>query len=519
MSNDSTSISSARDRIRAAYDPELLRSAGHCLSDLLGDHFQQIEQSAGKVLNWEDPWRNTELAASSLDQISRDHSNSIGSGDLDVDSKSKVDQFAKIVRTVLARGHNLHDPRYIGHQVPAPIPIAGLFDAAGSVTNQVMAIYEMGPWASAVERAMVEQLGQLIGWKKDEFAGFVTHGGSLANLTALLTARNVSLCDSWERGTGRDGLPPVLVSHADAHYCIARSAGILGLGTNQVVRAALDERRRIDPNRLDETLREFREKNQPIIAVVAGACATPIGAFDPLNDIADVCRKHEVWMHVDAAHGAAVCFSARHRHLVDGLERADSLIWDAHKMLFVPALCAFVFYRNRDHRFEAFRQDAPYLFDPSAPGLAEFDSGLMTIECTKRAATFGLWGVWSLFGPQIFADMVDVTFEMGRRFYEMLSDAADFETIHEPECNIVAFRHVPDDLGHVSDEKLGEFQFELRRELIQSGEFYIVPTTANGVGALRVTIINPLTDESHLKLLMSTLRTRGRGILERSVRS
>ena len=93
---------------------------------------------------------------------------------------------------------------------------------------------------------------------------------------------------------------------------------------------------------------------------------------------------------------AAPCFSPRHRHRIRGLHRADSVVWDAHKMLFVPALCAFVFYRDRSHRFETFRQDAPYLFDPSAPGLADFDSGLLTVECTKRAAVYGLWGIWSL---------------------------------------------------------------------------------------------------------------------------
>ena len=179
------------------------------------------------------------------------------------------------------------------------------------------------------------------------------------------------------------------------------------------------------------------------MAVVACACATPIGAFDPLEDVAAVCRRHGVWLHVDAAHGGAALLSDRHRHLVAGLEQADSVVWDAHKMLFVPALCAFVFYRDRAHVFEAFRQDAPYLFDPAAPGLADYDSGLRTVECTKRAAAFGLWGVWSLFGPQLFADMVDVTFALGRTLYEKLSAADDFVPLHEPQCNIVVFRHVP----------------------------------------------------------------------------
>ena len=182
-------------------------------------------------------------------------------------------------------------------------------------------------------------------------------------------------------------------------------------------------------------------------------------------------------------------------------------------MLFVPALCAFVFYKDKAHRFEAFRQEAPYLFDPSAPGLADFDSGLKTIECTKRAAALGLWGVWSMFGPELFADMVDVTFDLGRTFYEKLAAASDFQPLHEPECNIVAFRYIPEELSDVPSEQLGQFQLDLRRDIIRSGEFYIVPTKVNGVGALRCTIINPLTEETHLDELMDTLREQGRALL------
>ncbi|MCL5735956.1 MAG: pyridoxal-dependent decarboxylase, partial [Actinobacteria bacterium] len=185
----------------------------------------------------------------------------------------------------------------------------------------------------------------------------------------------------------------------------------------------------------------------------------------------------------------------------------------AHKMLFVPGLCAFVFYRDKRHRFEAFRQDAPYLFDPAAPGLAEYDSGMKTVECTKRAAAFGLWGVWCMFGRQLFADMVDVTFALGRSFYEKLSAAPDFVPLHEPQCNIVVFRHVPEELHGASMQRVGEFQLELRRRVIESGEFYIVPSKHEGAGALRVTIINPLTTPAHLDGLMAALRRHGRELL------
>jgi L-2,4-diaminobutyrate decarboxylase len=269
----------------------------------------------------------------------------------------------------------------------------------------------------------------------------------------------------------------------------------------------------MDPGRLDEELAKAGERGQRVVAVVACACATPTGAFDPLNDIADVCAKHGVWLHVDAAHGGAAVLSHRHRHLVAGLERADSVVWDAHKMLFVPGLCAFVLYRDGANRFEAFRQDAPYLFDPAAPGLAEYDSGMKTVECTKRAAAFGLWGVWSLFGRQLFADMVDVTFALGRDFYDKLQAAGDFEPLNDPECNIVVFRHVPAALRDAHPELLGDFQLELRRRIIESGDFYIVPFKRDGVGALRVTIINPLTTPAHLDALMEALRRHGRELL------
>ena len=492
------------DRIRAAYDPELIRLTGRILVEKLADHFARLQTDESKVLNWNEPGPNIEKAK----RILNDAAQNVRSGD-----PSKLsDAFGELIATMLDHGQNLHNPRYIGHQVPAPSPIAGWFDALGSMTNQVMAIYEMGPWATSVERTMIDELGGMIGWSAGSFSGIVTSGGSIANLTALLTARNVALPGSWEQGVPTDRRP-TLVVQADSHYAISRSAGILGLGTDNIVKAELDDRRRMDPNRLDELLSDLRRNNRPVVAVACSSCATPIGAFDPLDQIADVCQKHGVWMHVDAAHGGSALFSRRYHHLLNGIEQADSVVWDAHKMLFVPALCAFVFYKQRHHQFETFRQNAPYLFDPSAPGMAEYDSGTRTLECTKRAATYGLWGVWSLFGRQLFEDLVDTTFDLCQRFHEKLSAANDFQTLHDPQCNIIVFRHVPGALIDADEETISRFQRELRRDLIQSGRFYIVQTTIDGIAALRATVINPLTTEDHLDALMQELRERGRSLV------
>ncbi len=504
--NHSTQTVDQRKLIAAAYDPQLLQQAGRRMVELVGEHLQGVQQGRGAVLSWEEPEGNIRKAC----ELLHESDSAIEAPSLE----NLTNRFEQLVEESLRRGQNLHHPHYVGHQVPASLPLAALFDAIGTLTNQVMAIYEMGPWATAVERAVVESLGEAIGFSPGSFGGLVTSGGSLANLTALVTARNVCLSDGWATGLSKTGLSkmgpsPVLVAHTDAHYSVTRAAGILGLGTDQVVRVPLDSMRRMDVERLDSILKKLRERGVPIVAVCAATCATPVGAFDRITDVAEVCRRHEVWLHVDAAHGGAACLSRKYRHLLAGLEQADSVVCDAHKMMFIPALCAMVFYRNKDHRFAAFQQEAPYLFDRSAVDMAEYDSGLVNLECTKRAAALGVWGVWSLFGQELFEAMVDTTFDLGGRFYELLQEQEDFEPYCRPQCNIVVFRYLPAKLRDQPPEAIDQFQSRLRQSVIRSGEFYLVPSVIDGRNYLRTTIMNPLTTEEHLHGLLDCLRARG----------
>jgi L-2,4-diaminobutyrate decarboxylase len=510
-------LTAARQRIAAAYDPSALQSAGVEIIHVLAEHFAKVESRDANVLHWRDPLTRIHEARNFLAEPPLPFRETKGQGSSATHSSSDqsalVTRIATLARESLARGQNLHHPHYVGHQVPAPIPLAGLFDLVGTITNQCMAIYEMGPWATAVEHAVIAAVGELLGFPPGTFSGLVTSGGSVANLTGLLTARNVTLGDAWSVGLAGRSPAPVLIAHADAHYSVTRSAGILGLGTNQIVLADLDSRRRMDPNRLDESLRGLRSKAVPVIAVSAAACATPIGAFDPLDQIAEVCRRHGVWLHVDAAHGGALAFSERHKHLLKGLEQADSVVCDAHKMMFMPALCAMLFYKNRDHRLAAFHQDAPYLFDPTAPELRDYDSGVVNLECTKRAAAFGVWGIWSTLGPRIFTDMVDVTIDLVQKFHAMLEEADDFQPLHEPQCNIVAFRYAPPALRDVPQEQADAFQLKLRRAVIESGQFYLVQSRIDGRPVLRTTMMNPLTTEDDLHALLDCLRRTAKTLL------
>ena len=222
--------------------------------------------------------------------------------------------------------------------------------------------------------------------------------------------------------------------------------------------AQLDDRRRMDPNRLDRDAGRLRPRGVPIVAVSAAACATPIGAFDRLEDMAEVCRRHEVWLHVDAAHGGAACFSPRHRHLLAGIEQADSVVCDAHKMMFVPALCALVFYRNPATPLR-------HISPGRAVPVRSVDTG--TGELRQRPAEPGVHEAGR--GVRPVGHLVAVWravvcrpgrrhIRPGRRFYEMLRAADDFEPLHEPQCNIVAFRYLPRRAPHAPPERVDAFQ-------------------------------------------------------------
>jgi L-2,4-diaminobutyrate decarboxylase len=427
--------------------------------------------------------------------------------------------FGTLARVFLESSNHLHSPRYMGHQVSTAIPAAAIAEAMGSVANQGMAIFEMGPFSTVAERALVEVLGERVGWARGEFDGIVTHGGTLANLTAILSARNRFHAGYWERGAQAarkrgEGLLPAIVTSADAHYSIARAAGILGLGTNQVLKAPLDERRRIDPAGLKRLLEEAPSRGFDVFCLVASCCTTPTGAFDPLEPLADLAEEYGLWLHVDGAHGASTLMSRAHRHLLQGVERADSLAWDAHKMMYVPALCTFLLYRRKADAFQAFRQDAPYLLNPEAPDeTAVFDSAVRTIECTKRSMGMSLMGLWAMYGPSLFEDLIDATFGATRELYEMTRAAEDFEPCHEPQGNIFCFRYLPEGIRERDEATRSAFQDAVRKALVESGEYYITKTRLDGCSALRVTMMNPLSRTRDLEGLLTALRNRGNEII------
>jgi L-2,4-diaminobutyrate decarboxylase len=237
-----------------------------------------------------------------------------------------------------------------------------------------------------------------------------------------------------------------------------------------------------------------------VIGVVASAASTATGAFDPLEPIADFCAAHDLWLHVDGAHGAAVALSDRYRSLVAGVERADSVVWDAHKMLLQPALVTAVLFRDAARSYATFAQEASYLF-ARPTDLAWWNGSARTIECTKRMIAFKLYATLAIYGRDFFARYVERCVDRAAHFARSIAASDDFELAVEPQCNIVCFRHRPS--GAVD---LDAVQEEARRRLLDEGSFYIVQTRLPTGIFLRVTVINPLTTVQVLAALLDRIR-------------
>ena len=165
-------------------------------------------------------------------------------------------------------------------------------------------------------------------------SGFLTHGGSVANLTALAAARAAIAPKAWEEGNPQN---LVVIGPESSHYSIGRAISILGLGKNAYRPVPVFEDETLDTTALSAVYEKACAEGKQVMAVVANACATATGLFDNLKAVGAFCEKNQLWFHVDAAHGGAALLSNTHAHLLSGIEKADSIIWDAHKMMLVPA--------------------------------------------------------------------------------------------------------------------------------------------------------------------------------------
>jgi L-2,4-diaminobutyrate decarboxylase len=405
------------------------------------------------------------------------------------------DGFGPWLETLLERSTRLHHPGELAHQVASPDLPAALADLVHGAINQPMSIYEMGAAANAIEAAVVEWMAERVGWGPGA-GGVLTHGGSLANLTALLAARAAAAPSAW--GEGVDGGLAVLAPPS-AHYSVKRSVAMLGLGERAVVPLEVDEYERIVPGRLGDALERAEAAGLRPMALVAAAGATSTGLHDDLEAIGRFCRERGVWLHADAAHGASALLSPAHRGLLRGIEEADSVVWDAHKMLRTSSLCAAILVRDVRRLDAAFQQSASYLIYEDAEASGPDLLGRQ-VECTKAQLGLKVFMNLAWRGERGIGEYLAAQYDKTLRFWELISARDGFECLCRPESNILCFRYRGDDA----------LQVELRERLLAEGRFHLSSTEVTGVRWLRMSVMAPASSEGTIEELLDSIERLAR---------
>jgi L-2,4-diaminobutyrate decarboxylase len=475
--------------LQAAYDPEQFRSQGHRLIDSLADELKRAMAGDRPVLPWRAPSETRNRWP--------------------LDARGGGDPIATLT-SIAEQSTSLHHPGCAAHQVASPLPLAALAELVAALLNNGMAVYEMGPAAVPIEMAVISWLTRALGWPLSS-GGCLTSGGSIGNLTALLAIRQLrGGGDAWRRGS--HALPPMaVVTSSQAHYSISRALKIMGWGDAGVITAPVDKHYRLTGAAVETAVMEANHRGQAVVAIVASVGSTATGACDHLDEIADVAARHQLWLHVDGAHGASLAVSHDQslRKRLAGIERADSVVWDAHKMLMMPALVTAVLFKDERHSYAAFAQKADYLF---ANGDAEdtwWDMGQRTVECTKRMMAIEMYVTLQTYGAPMFAEIVERQVALANYFAQLIDDADDFELALQPDLNIVCYRYLPQHSIHLVATALDELQRHLRMDLIAQGHNYIVGTTLETRYWLRSAFMNPMATKDDLENLVANIRRVG----------
>jgi len=368
------------------------------LVERVGTHLLAPPKSTDPVLTFGDP-----------DEIMAAFSDSVPLDFLDAEPAHDADDLLAATEAVISWSVNTSHPRFVNQNFAAPDPVGVVGDWLGAVLNTTGATYEVAPVFTLMEHAVLDKLARVAGFPRatttdDVPPGMFCPGGSVGLLFALQLARHRHDPSIIARGATGERFA-VFVSAA-GHYSVRKAASLLGIGTDAVIAVATDPNGAMDARALARAIDAASDDDRTPLAVVATAGTTVTCAFDPLDAIAEVCRSHELWLHVDGAYGGSALFSPQQRHRLDGIEKADSMVWDLHKMMGMTQQCSVLLVRDPARLDECFAAKADYLFQPDKRN-AVLDAGDRTFQCGRRTDVAKLWLSWKAHGDTGFAARID----------------------------------------------------------------------------------------------------------------
>ena len=419
------------------------------------------------------------------------------------------EDLAATLRMVVSDSIAVSNPYTAAHLHCPPLLAALAAEVVIAALNQSMDSFDQAPVASVMEQKMIRWLCDEAGLHAAADGTFTT-GGSQSNYMGLLLARDTFLKNHWGWSAQKSGLPPearrlrILCSEA-AHFTVEKSASQLGLGTDAVVRVEVDDRFRMKTSALNQSLEWLKADALLPMAVVATAGTTDFGSIDPLSEVGAMARSANAWLHVDAAYGGALLFSAKHRDKLAGIEAADSIAIDFHKLFWQPIPCSAFLLRDAS-RFDAIKLYADYLNPEVMEGKGVPNLVTTSLLTSRRFDALKLWISFQSLGGEKLAAMIDRTIALANHAAEVIRNTDDSALVCEPQLGTVVFRY----LAGENESHNDRVNTEIRQRLFDRGVAVIGHTRVQGRQCLKFTCMNPTASEADMDALIDLICNEGR---------
>ena len=351
-----------------------------------------------------------------------------------------------------------------------------------ALSNTSMYTHEVAPVATVLEKELIRKMGGLAGFENPE--GLFLTGGSHGNLQAMQIARHRIFPQIKTQGYDSMGKLSAFVSR-EAHYSFEKAANVLGVGEENVIKINTDEAGRMLPEDLEERIEACLDSGRIPFFVGVTAGTTVKGAFDPCRRIVSIARRHGLWLHVDGSLGGSALLSPLHRGLLEGVEDADSMIWNAHKLMGLPLICS-VFLLREPGWLEGTNSvgGTDYIFHEEAYGRA--DLGPLSLQCGRRVDALKLWLSWMYYGDAGYAERIERLFRLTEHAEDVVQRSPQLELMAPRSSVTLCFRH----LGFSTPDP-DAFNLKLREEMARRGCCLINYARVNNRVALRLVAAHP----------------------------
>ena len=359
-----------------------------------------------------------------------------------------------------------------------------------SITNNSMYTYEMSPVSTLMEIELVKKMSSLVGYEKG--GGIFVPGGSNGNLLAMLAARQKKAPETLKKGLFQTPELTLFVSK-DSHYSMIKSAIQLGIGMDNVMKVDTDEEGKMLVSDLERLIKKSIGKNQIPFFVGATSGSTVRGSFDSLNDIDKICKKYNLWLHVDASWGGSALLSKTHRNLLKGAEKSDSFSWCAHKAMSQPLICTVALFKSALILKELNSiEGTDYLFHDKSD---EINIGEYSLQCGRRVDSLKLWLTWKYLGDIGFEKHMDHLFDMAKYAEEKIKSSENLVLISPVNYLNLCFQVKPKGLP---TGKVDEFTIDIRHKLLEKGKAMVNYAKIEDKSCIRLVTVNPDLTTEHL---------------------